>query len=151
MQHLTRHCKEKSLRYWRYCARIKILEQINWGQGCWTSYKWFILTPFTTLLLNSEAECTQVTINLFQGLQVFFLGFNPDFVTVCILFACSAFTTSVFDHRFGFPGCQCKGNRHTEGFPNFGIESLIGYSIKGRALSWSAGSHSTINPIEGEI
>lgn len=46
-----------------------------------------------TLLLNSEVECTQVVIHIFQGLQVFFLGLNSDFVTVCSLFACSAFTS----------------------------------------------------------
>lgn len=31
------------------------------------------------LLLNSEVECTHGIINIFEGLQVLFLGFNSDF------------------------------------------------------------------------
>lgn len=93
--------------------------------------------------MNSEAEYTQVTINLFQGLQVFFLGFNPDFVTVCILFACSALTTSVFDHKLGLP---------VEATAIQKASQILGWSlIKGGALSWSAGSHNTIKSIECEI
>lgn len=97
-------------------------------------------------LLKSELEYTQEVINIFQGLQVFFLSFNPDFVIVRSLFACSAFTTYVFDHKFGFPGGQYKGSGHTQYFPTSGMESLIKHSTKGGALFWPAWSCGTINP-----
>lgn len=32
-----------------------------------------------TLLLNSEVECTHGIMNIFEGLQILFLGFNSNF------------------------------------------------------------------------
>lgn len=53
-------------------------------------------------------EHTQEVINIFQALQVFFLGFHFNCIIARSLFVCSTFTTYMFDHKLGFPGCQYK-------------------------------------------